>query len=114
MLMQKATPVSSESLVHIFLVSFPGQGHVNPLLRLGKRLASYGLLVTFSTTVTTGKQMRKANNIADDEPTPVGDGFLKFQFFEDGWDEDEPRRQYIDQYLPQLELVGKKVIPEMI
>ena len=97
----------------MFLVSFPGQGHVNPLLRLGKRLASKGLLVTFSTPESIGKQMRKASNITD-QPTPVGEGLIRFEFFEDEWDENEPKRQDLDLYLPQLELVGKKVLPQMI
>ena len=104
---------SELKLVHVFLVSFPGQGHVNPLLRLGKRLASKGLLVTFTTPESIGKQMRKASNITD-QPTPVADGMIRFEFFEDGWDENEPKRQDLDLYLPQLELVGKKIIPEMI
>nr|AXF38108.1 glucosyltransferase [Bergenia purpurascens] len=105
--------MGSEPLVHVFLVSFPGQGHVNPLLRLGKRLASKGLLVTFSTPDSIGKQMRKASNLTD-QPTPVGSGYIRFEFFEDGWAEDEPMRQDLDLYLPQLELVGKKLIPEML
>ncbi|KAG5526394.1 hypothetical protein RHGRI_032619 [Rhododendron griersonianum] len=70
--------MGSEALVHVFLVSFPGQGHVNPLLRLGKKLASRGLLVTFSTPESIGKAMRKASNITD-EPTPVGDGYIRFR-----------------------------------
>nr|UOK09650.1 UDP-glycosyltransferase [Bergenia purpurascens] len=105
--------MGSEPLVHVFLVSFPGQGHVNPLLRLGKRLASKGLLVTFSTPDSIGKQMRKASNLTD-QPTPVGSGYIRFEFFEDGWAEDEPMRQDLDLYLPQLELVGKKLIPQML
>ncbi|XP_017971980.1 PREDICTED: limonoid UDP-glucosyltransferase [Theobroma cacao] len=104
----------SEPLVHVFLVSFPGQGHVNPLLRLGKRLASKGLLVTFSTPESFGKQMTKANNMITDEPTPVGDGFIRFEFFKDGWDEDDPRRADLDQYMTQLELVARDEIPRMI
>ncbi|KAJ6310466.1 hypothetical protein OIU76_015233 [Salix suchowensis] len=103
----------SKTLGHLLLVSFPGQGHVNPLLRLGKMLASRSFLVTFSTAETTGKQMRKANNITD-ELTPFGDGFIRFEFFEDGWENDDPRREDLDQYLPQLELVGKQVIPQMV
>lgn len=67
---------SESSLVHLLLVSFPGQGHVNPLLRLGKRLASKGLLVTFTTPESIGKQMRKASNLTD-EPSPIGDGFIR-------------------------------------
>ncbi|CAK9187099.1 unnamed protein product [Ilex paraguariensis] len=105
--------MGSDALVHVFLVSFPGQGHVNPLLRLGKRLASRGLLITFSAPESIGKQMREANNITD-EPTPVGDGFIRFEFFEDGWDEDDPRRYDLDAYMPQIELTGKEVLPRMI
>ncbi|KAJ6855019.1 limonoid UDP-glucosyltransferase-like [Populus alba x Populus x berolinensis] len=104
-----------ESLGHLFLVSFPTQGHVNHLLRLGKILASKGFLVTFSTTETTGEQMRyrKASDIID-KLTPFGDGFIRFEFFADGWEEDKPRRRDLDQCLLQLELVGKQVIPQMI
>ncbi|KAK9941989.1 hypothetical protein M0R45_007679 [Rubus argutus] len=91
--------MGSESLVHVFLVSFIGQGHVNPLLRLGKRLAAKGLLVTFCTAECVGKEMRKSNGITD-ELKPVGDGFIRFEFFEDGWAEDEPMRQDLDLYPP--------------
>ncbi|KAK3033504.1 hypothetical protein RJ639_032733 [Escallonia herrerae] len=101
-----------EALSHVFLVSFPGQGHVNPLLRLGKLLASKGLLVTFSTPETVGKQMRKASNITD-EPTPVSDGMIRFEFFEDGWGEDDSRRGNLDAYVPQLEC-GKEMLPRML
>ncbi|GMJ12826.1 hypothetical protein like AT4G15480 [Hibiscus trionum] len=93
---------------HVFLVSFPGHGHVNPLLRLGKRLASKGLLVTLSTPKFFGKQMAKADDIT------VGDGFLRFEFFDDGWDDDDPRRPTPNQYTPHLELVGKREITAMI
>ncbi|KAL3580463.1 hypothetical protein D5086_018298 [Populus alba] len=103
----------SKSLGHLFLVSFPAQGHVNPLLRLGKILASKGFLVTFSTTETIGKQMRKASGVID-KLTPFGDGFIRFEFFEDGWGDDEDWHQDLNQYLLQLELVGKQVIPQMI
>ncbi|XP_028787980.1 gallate 1-beta-glucosyltransferase-like [Neltuma alba] len=75
--------MGSQSLVHVFLVSFPGQGHVNPLLRLGKRIASKGLLVTFCTHESWAIQMRKASNTTD-EPAPAGDGFIRFESFDDG------------------------------
>ncbi|KDP45907.1 hypothetical protein JCGZ_15467 [Jatropha curcas] len=104
----------SSSLVHVLLLSFPGQGHVNPLLRLGKRLASKGMLVTFSAPEIIGKQMRKANNIVDYERVPIGEGFIRFEFFEDGLAEDDPKRKDLDQYLSQLETIGVKVIPEII
>ncbi|KAK3165105.1 hypothetical protein QOZ80_1AG0028970 [Eleusine coracana subsp. coracana] len=39
---------------HVLLVSLPLQGHVTPLLVLGRRLASRGLLVTFTTVPLPG------------------------------------------------------------
>ncbi|KAK2985838.1 hypothetical protein RJ640_018704 [Escallonia rubra] len=101
-----------EGLVHVFLVSYPGQGHVNPLLSLGKLLASKGLLVTFSTP-ETGKRMVTESSITD-EPTPFGDGSISFEFFEDGWEEHDPRHVDLYSYAPQLERVGKAVLPRML
>ncbi|KAK3004278.1 hypothetical protein RJ639_019883 [Escallonia herrerae] len=57
--------------------------------------------------------MRKASNITD-EPTPVGDCMIRFEFFEDGWGEDDSRRGDLDEYVPQLERVGKEVLPRML
>ncbi|XP_054787316.1 gallate 1-beta-glucosyltransferase-like [Prosopis cineraria] len=105
---------SKAAPMHALLVSFPGQGHINPLLRLGKRLASKGLFVTFTTPENAGKDLRNANRIVTDKAIPVGDGFLRFEFFEDGWDKDDPRRKNLREYLVQLELVGKQVISQMI
>lgn len=101
---------SYSELVHVLLVSFPGQGHVNPLLRLGKRLASKGLVVTFCTPESWGKQMRKSMSMS----SSLGEGFIRFEWLEDGWGEEDARRQDLDQYLPQLEAVGKEVLPGMI
>ncbi|GLT86473.1 hypothetical protein SLE2022_046120 [Rubroshorea leprosula] len=105
--------MESQSPVHIFLVSCLGQGNINPLFRLGKRLASKGLLVTFSAPDHIGKQLRKLGNI-NEESTPIGDGFIRFEFFEDGWEDEDPRREDPDQYLPQMEKVGKQAIPQLI
>jgi len=105
--------MATEAPTHVLLVSFPAQGNINPLLRLGKRLAAKGMLVTFSTTETIGKDMRKANDITD-QATPVGDGFIRFDFFDDGWEEDDPRRKDLDEYLPQLELAGKDALHQII
>lgn len=54
--------VVPNDLVHVFMISFPSQGHINPLLRLGKRIASKGLLVTFSTTEDSGQAIRASND----------------------------------------------------
>ncbi|KAG7976639.1 hypothetical protein I3843_06G160600 [Carya illinoinensis] len=62
--------MGSEAPTHVLLVSFPTQGHINPLLRLDKRLAANGLLVTFTTTEKFGKDVCKANSNITDQVTP--------------------------------------------
>ncbi|KAL8156174.1 gallate 1-beta-glucosyltransferase 84A24-like [Apium graveolens] len=106
--------MNSQDLVHVLLVSFPGQGHVNPLLRLGKILASTGLLVTFSAPESVGSSMRKANKNID-ELTPVGDGMIRFEFFDDALSgDDDPRRADLGAYIRLLELHGKEAVNGII
>ena len=100
--------------VHVLLVSFPGHGHINPMLRLGNRLAAKGLLVTLSTTENFGEEMRKSNNDINDKPKPVGNGFIRFDFFNDGLPEGDPQRVSLDFYVPKLELAGKEWLPKLI
>ncbi|XP_027365480.1 gallate 1-beta-glucosyltransferase-like [Abrus precatorius] len=106
--------IGSEAPINVFMVSFPAQGHINPLLRLGKFLAAKGLFVTFATSETAGKDMRTANSISDTSVTPVGDGFLKFDFFEDGLADDDPIKKELSDYCAHLELVGKQYVSHMI
>ena len=70
--------MGSEVPIHILLVSFPAQGHINPLLRLGKCLSAKGASVIFTTTEKAGKDMRITNKLA----TPIGDGCLTFEVFD--------------------------------
>lgn len=105
-----------EAPIHVLMVSYPAQGHINPLLRLGKCLAAKGLFVTFTTSETAGKNMRTANNITDKSVIPVGDGFLKFDFFEDGMadDDDGPKKINLGDFSAQLVLFGKQYVSQMI
>ncbi|KVH93316.1 limonoid UDP-glucosyltransferase-like [Cynara cardunculus var. scolymus] len=110
--------VAQQNLVHVFLVTFQGQGHVNPLLRLGKLLASKGnLLVTFAATKSIGKKMKKADAAVSGDPTPVGNcgGMIRFEFFDDGCSEDnDDERHDRATYLPKLEAYGKKAIAAIL
>ncbi|CAI9104572.1 OLC1v1003274C1 [Oldenlandia corymbosa var. corymbosa] len=97
-------------LPHIFLVSYPAQGHVNPLLRIGKILAAKGLLVTLSAPDTIGEKIRKSNKNISEEPTPFGDGMIRFEFFDD-------ESQHItvpDEHAAHLEKIGKQKLPIML
>ncbi|EOA18296.1 hypothetical protein CARUB_v10006803mg [Capsella rubella] len=100
--------------VHVMLVSFQGQGHVNPLLRLGKLIASKGLLVTFVTNELWGKKMRLANKIVDGELKPVGSGSIRFEFFDDEWAEDDDRRADFIVYIRHLESVGIREVSKLV
>ncbi|KAD6795309.1 hypothetical protein E3N88_06205 [Mikania micrantha] len=109
---------TKHDLVHVFLVTFPAQGHVNPLLRLGKLIASKGnVLVTFSATKSIGKRMKNAGAPVSGEPVPVGNrgGMLRFEFFDDGCSEhnDDERNDFVA-YLPKLEAYGKTALTEII
>ncbi|KAL0383170.1 UNVERIFIED_CONTAM: Gallate 1-beta-glucosyltransferase [Sesamum calycinum] len=100
--------------IHIFMVSFPGQGHITPLLRLAKRLASFGLFISFATPEFAGVSIKKVNAIKDDEPIPCGRGMIRFEFFDDGWDFKQPNRNDINSYIKQLERVCWEKLPQMI
>ncbi|CAD5328015.1 unnamed protein product [Arabidopsis thaliana] len=104
----------SPNPIHVMLVSFQGQGHVNPLLRLGKLIASKGLLVTFVTTELWGKKMRQANKIVDGELKPVGSGSIRFECFDEEWAEDDDRRADFSLYIAHLESVGIREVSKLV
>ncbi|KAG7022480.1 Gallate 1-beta-glucosyltransferase, partial [Cucurbita argyrosperma subsp. argyrosperma] len=106
---------SQEAPRHVFLVCYPGQGHINPTLRLAKKLAAEGLLVTISTAVHFGKTLQKAGSIgAGDCPTPVGNGFIRFEFFEDGLQELNPKDVNLERVVNQIELFGRPSLTGLI
>ncbi|CAH2079038.1 unnamed protein product [Thlaspi arvense] len=104
------------SLTHVMLVSFPSPGHINPLLRLGKLIASKGLLVTFLTTKEPwGKNLRESNKIQDGVLKPVGSGFLRFEFFDDGFVYEDLKNKAESGVLnSQLEVAGKREIKNLV
>ncbi|KAG5573750.1 hypothetical protein H5410_063516 [Solanum commersonii] len=105
---------TKSSLVHVFLVSFPGQGNVNPFLRLAKRLASKGMLVTFSAPEHVGKEMRAVDmNLIIDQPTPYGDGMIRFEFFEDG-SSNQSIIEDFDLRMKMLEQAGRRNLTKIL
>ncbi|XP_014511057.1 gallate 1-beta-glucosyltransferase-like [Vigna radiata var. radiata] len=110
--------MDSEATINVLMVSYPGQGHINPFLRLAKLLAANGLFVTFSTTEIAGKQMRTTNNITHKSVTPIGNGFLKFEFFEDGGmtdvDADGSKLRSLTDFSAQVEHFGRQYVSQVI
>lgn len=69
---------------HLLLICFPGQGHVNPMLRLAKRFAAKGLLVTFSTTSDAGAKITASTGVAaGGDGVPLGLGRIRLEFLDD-------------------------------
>ncbi|GKA04734.1 gallate 1-beta-glucosyltransferase-like protein [Tanacetum coccineum] len=102
---------------HVYLVTYPAQGHVNPFLRLAKLLALKGkLLVTFSTTKSFGKKMKEAGTDVSGDPTPIGNcgGMIRFEFFDDGCSEDSLRSNDIESQFSMLETHGKKALTTIL
>jgi hypothetical protein len=88
---------------HLLLICFPGQGHVNPMLRLAKRVAAKGLLVTFSTLSSVGaKLVASAGVSAGGDGVPVGRGRIRFDFLEDG----DPAGPELDDLMRHLDSSG--------
>ncbi|KAI3885837.1 hypothetical protein MKX03_017957 [Papaver bracteatum] len=98
---------SKKSNLHVLLVSYPSQGHINPLLRLAKCLASRGLTITFSTIKSAGQMMGNTTS------TNIGLGELRFEFFSDGWDSNEPLGS-LDEWMHQLETAGRESFTELV
>ena len=107
--------MKTQDLVHVLLVSYPAQGHITPLLRLANLLASTGLLVTFSTTKDGGSSIRKASKNID-EATPVGDGMIRFEFFDDGLvqNNDGQERPSLDYKVAQVALHGTEAVTRIV
>jgi len=106
--------MESKTPIHILLISYPEQGHINPLLRLSKCLAAKGASVIFITTKKAGKDIQIVNNIIEKSPTPIGDGSLTFEFVDDGLEDDDPIRANLCGYIEQLKLFGKPFLSQMI
>ncbi|TVU02014.1 hypothetical protein EJB05_52549, partial [Eragrostis curvula] len=97
------TTAAASAPPHLLLICFPGQGHVNPMLRLAKRIAAKGLLVTFSSTCDVGdKLVASAGVSAGGDGVAVGGGRLRFEFLDDGF-----HGKDLDDLMRHLETTGR-------
>jgi len=64
------------SNLHVLMVPYPSQGHINPMLQFAKRLASKNLQVTFVTTEENRERMLRAQ----DAVPGASNSSLKVQF----------------------------------
>lgn len=89
-LLQEVTDPSS----HALLLPYPAQGHINPLLQLGKRLAAQGVHVTFATMEHLHVKLKRAQALSSQ---PIRENF-QFMVIKDGLPADFER----DKWTPEL------------
>ncbi|KAL6629045.1 hypothetical protein ACP70R_028810 [Stipagrostis hirtigluma subsp. patula] len=105
-----AAAATASTLPHLVMICFPGQGHVNPMLRLAKRIAAKGLLVTFSSTCDVGdKLVASAGVSAGGDGVPVGRGRVRFEFLDDDFHGSE-----LDDLMRHLETAGPPKFAELL
>ncbi|KAF0915823.1 hypothetical protein E2562_039124 [Oryza meyeriana var. granulata] len=99
----------SDGSVHVLLLSYPAQGHVNPLLQFGKRLAGHrGVRCTLALTRSVVASCRVP-------PRSHGGGTVHVAAYSDGCDD----RGYDEvgdagAYLSRLESVGSATLDELL
>lgn len=88
-----AAPVLDMEENHVLLVSVSAQGHINPMVRLGKLLLSKGLHVTLAITETKNEQVLRSSGI-------------DVVFFSDGMSQDHERKTNLDLFVETLGKFG--------
>lgn len=83
------------------MLTYPAQGHINPLLQFAKRLASKGLKATLATTPYTINSIQ-ANTVGIE---PISDGY------DEGGFEQAPS---LEAYLDSLKAAGSKTLSELV
>lgn len=103
-------PATTTAPPHLLLICFPGQGHVNPMLRLAKRFAAKGLLVTFSSTSDVGAKITASSGVeAGGDGVALGLGRIRFEFLDDHFDGKD-----LDDLMRHLETTGPPAFAALI
>ncbi|KAH7859031.1 hypothetical protein Vadar_030675 [Vaccinium darrowii] len=93
-----------DSCVRLLLVTFPGQGQINPGLQFAKRLVKMGVDVTYAMAFSALNRMTK--NV----PTPPGLTFFGYSDGNDGG----PVMDGLDRYMEDLKSHGSEAVANLI
>lgn len=97
--------------IHVLMVAFASQGHINPLLRLGNRLVSKGLHVSLAITEIFQHRQRKASSTATTTDSIAG---IQLLFFSDGFSIEYDRGSNLDHYMETLGKAGPISLSNLI
>ncbi|OIV93777.1 hypothetical protein TanjilG_07680 [Lupinus angustifolius] len=95
--------MAKEIIVEVLMVTLPFQGHLKPMLNLGKHLVSKGVHVTLATT-EEGRHRMKQN---------IQNSKVQFEFFSDGLSLDFDRSNG-DTYIKSLNVQGSKNLSTLL
>ncbi|GAB4825834.1 hypothetical protein Ancab_008707 [Ancistrocladus abbreviatus] len=88
---------------HVLIVPYPAQGHINPMLQLGKLLTTKGVKSTLATTVFIVKNTRLESTTVQIDT--ISDGFDQTGF---------AGAESIEDYLEHLKAIGSKTLSQLI
>ncbi|KAG9142211.1 hypothetical protein Leryth_007654 [Lithospermum erythrorhizon] len=91
--------------VHVLLVTFPAQGHINPCLRFSERLLRMGIQVTLATANSAIPRLLKSKT------EQIGLSFVSFSDDEEGYKHGTTDP---DSYMVALKKGGLEGLPEII
>lgn len=116
-------PEHKSQELHVLMVAFSAQGHINPLLRLGKSLITRGLRVTLATTQVVYHRVFKPsttaaaadNTTTDTVPTSFTLNGIQVLFFNDGFGNGQNIKSVTpDQYMEIIEKFGPPNLSNVI
>nr|BBB21218.1 UDP-glycosyltransferase superfamily protein [Eucalyptus camaldulensis] len=94
---------------HVLMVAFASQGHMNPMLRLGMKLFSKGIIVKLATTEIARHRMLKYSSAAADSTSGI-----ELLYYSDGLSIDFDRRTHLDGYMESLAKFGSPNLSNLI
>ncbi|KAJ6716563.1 GLYCOSYLTRANSFERASE-RELATED [Salix koriyanagi] len=104
---------NKEEEIHVLMVALSSQGHINPMLRLGKRLVNKGLHVTLATTEFTRRRMLKSSTI-NPTASSISISGVQVRFFSDGQNLDYDGKVNVDSYMENLANFGAISLSNLI
>nr|AFJ52958.1 UDP-glycosyltransferase 1 [Linum usitatissimum] len=90
---------------HVFLLPYPGQGHLNPMIHFARRLITRGLRTTLLTTNFSISSSKFGPTIGPVHVETISDGFDEGGF---------SSSSSIDHYLSRLEQAGSKTLSDLV
>ncbi|XP_024032150.1 crocetin glucosyltransferase, chloroplastic-like, partial [Morus notabilis] len=96
------------------LVTYPAQGHINPVLQFAKRLVGAGADVTFVTTYFAHRRMTKGRGDTTAAANRNGGVSISYVPFSDGHDDGFKAGDDFDHYLNEIRRRGSQAISDLV